>query len=257
MVERTASSKAFPVQLVLDSAQRIVTTRSETVLGWTGRKSEGAPHPLTLADSLLAPCPTSCIFYACNLPTARVDSRTAPLDVSGQLPSKIGRSSEGDFLAASLPGGQAAIIASDGVPVSVQFRWVCITAHFSIGAVWRCFARVGARWGAGSWLAIEHDYIFEAGGGEVLNPPGEVKVPCADKVDLDVRLSHPDGMLTCFPCKSGRVKITRLSANGWARRHAVSVMLRADDRVVALFSDGAQKTIAIAAPPAQRAARAA
>jgi hypothetical protein len=252
MVERTVHAKTFPVQLVLDSGHRIVTSQFETVLGWAGSDSEGAPLPLSLPESLLAACPTSSIVYGCNLPAAPWDSRTALFDVSGQLPGKIGRDLEGDFLAASYPGGQAAIIYGDGRRIMLRLRWVCLTAHFSIGAVWRCFARAGG----GLWRAVGHDYIFEAGGGAVLNSPGEIKIPLGADFQ-DVKLRHPEGMLTCFPCLSGRVKVTRLSADGWAKRHLLSLMLDVSNKVVAMFSDGTQRAIATAAPSQQQAARAA
>ena len=257
MVERATPANAFPVPLVLDGGQRIVTSHLETVLGWTGGKSEEAPQALTLADSVLHASPTSRIVYACNLPASPGEGRTAALDSGGQLPNCIGRDLEENFVAGSFPGGQTAIIASDGERTAIQLRWVCITAHFSIGAVWRCFARLRARADGGLWRAIEHDYIFESGGGAVLNPPGEVRIPFDGEARLDVKLSHPEGMLTCFPCESGRVKVTRLSPNGWAKRELISLMLHADDSIAALFSDGTLETIAVTAPLPRQAARAA
>ncbi len=250
MFVRAASAKASPIPLCLGGEGRIVTAGSETILGWIEGKSELAPAPLTLPDRLLAASPTACIVYACNLPAALKDRRARLLDISGRLPGKIGRDAENDFLATSLPGGQAAVIAPNGERVAFQLRWVCITANFEIGAVWRCFARMKA----GSWSAINHDYIFEAGGGAVLNPPGDVKAPCAADVSLDLKLSHPEGALTSFPCNSGRVKVTRFSPDGWPKRSIVSLSLHADDRIVALFSDGRQETVATAAPSQQRRA---
>ncbi len=117
--------------------------------------------------------------------------------------------------------------------------------------------RVGSRSRGASWRAIEHDYIFEAGGGVVLNPPDAVKIPSAGEFAYPIALGHPDGMLTSFPCNSGRVKVTRLSSDGWARRDVLSVTLHDDNRIVAFFSDGAQQTIATAAPSLKHAARAA
>jgi hypothetical protein len=254
MFVRAASAKASPIPLCLGSERRIVTANSETILGWIGGKSDLAPAPLTLPDRLLAASPTSCIAYACNLPAVMKDRRAGLLDVSGRLPAKIGSDTENDFLSTSLPGGQTSVIAPDGKRITLQLRWVCLTANFAIGAVWRCFARMRAGSNAGSWNAIEHDYIFEAGGGAVLNPPGDVKAPCAADVSLDLKLSHPDGMLTSFPCDSGRVKVTWLSPDGWPQRSVVSLALHAGDRIVALFSDGRQETVATAAASQQRRA---
>lgn len=254
MVERPAPAKSFPTQLQLDGEGQIMTAHEEAVIGWIGGRSERTPFPLTLPDSLLAASPTSSIAYACNLPAGQRDDRPGLFDVSGRLPDRIGSGIEGDFLAASFPGGQAAVIAPDGERVTLQLRWICLTANFAIGAVWRCFARMRSRSHRGSWNAIDHDYIFEAGGGAVLNPPGEMKAPCAPDVDVDVKLIHPEGMLTSFPCKSGRVKVTRLSPNGWPKRSLVSLLLHADDSIVALFSDGRQETIATAASSQQRRA---
>jgi|GEM_PF-2915543 len=255
MFERATAAKPFPVQLRLESGQRILAPQGEAILGWLGGGSAGAAQPLTVPVDLLAPRPTSSIVYACNLP-AEGDDPAAVLDVSGQLPSEIGRDLEDGFLAASLPGGQTAIITPDGERVTIRFRWFCLTAHVSIGAVWRCFVSMG-RSGAGTWRAIEHDYIFDAGGGFVLNPPGAVAIPCADTFTTNVMLSHPDGMLTSFPCNLGRVKITRLATDGWPRRHVLSIMMQDDNRIVAFFSDGRQQIIATAAPSSRRAARAA
>ncbi len=255
MFKRSSAAIPFPVPLILDAGQRILTPQGEPVLGWVAGECEGAAQLLTIPDSFLAPCATTSIVYACNLPAVLEDSSLAMLDVYGRLPNEIGRHLEDDFLAGSLPGGQAAIVAADGEPIAIQFRWVCLTAHFSIGAVWRCFARVGSRTGGAFWRAIEHDYIFEAGGGLVLNSPGAAVIP--SEGDVAVTLRYPDGMLTSFPCNSGRVKVTRLSPDGWARRHVLSIVLHEDNRIVAFFSDGRQETIGTAAPSSKSAARAA
>ncbi len=238
-------------RLDLDDGCRI-TLRLEPLLGWSRDDAESAPHPLTLPASLLRAAPSSAIVYSCNLPA---QARAAPLDFCGQLPAAIGRDLEGEFLAVSLPGGQAAIHAADGERLAVQFRWICLTAHASIGAVWRCFVRLRARASGGPWRAVEHDYLFEAGGRAALNAPSAVRAPLGPA--LNVRLVHPEGRLTCFPCQAGLVKVTRLEADGWAKRSLLSLSLYADNRVVALFSDGARRTVATAAPAFQRGSRAA
>ena len=255
MFERSTAAKPFPVQLRVDSGQRILARQGEAILGWLGGGSAGAAQTLTVPNNLLAPNPTFSVVYACNLP-ADGDGPAANLDIAGQLPSEIDRDLEDGFLAASLPGGQTAIITPDGELATIRFRWICLSAHVSIGAVWRCFVSMGCP-GVGAWRAIEHDYIFEAGGGIVLNPPEAVAIPCGGEFTTFVTLSHPEGMLTSFPCALGRVKVTRLAPDGWPRRHVLSIMMQDDNRIVAFFSDGRQEMIATAAPSSRRAARAA
>jgi hypothetical protein len=255
MFERTATAKPFPLQLRLGGGLRILAPRGEAILGWLGGGSAGAAQPLTVPGKLLAPCPTSGIVYACNLPAGGIGPDAVP-DVSCQLPDEIGRDLEDSFLAASLPGGQTAAVTLEGDEVAMQFRWICLTSHVSIGAVWRCFVRMGRR-GAGAWRAIEHDYIFDAGGGVLLNPPGSVAIPGAGEFVAHVMLEHPEGMMTSFPCSLGRVKVTRLARDGWPRRHVLGIMMQDDSRIVAFFSDGRQEMIATAAPSSRRAARAA
>ena len=253
MFLRSPATMPSPIPLSLDSGQRILNPQGEGVLGWMGGAKEGAAQLLTAPGSLFEPSPTGSIVYACNLPAALVDGTLGVLDVSGRLPSKIGRDLEDDFVAVSFPGGQAAIITAGGELAVIRFRWVCLTAHVSIGAVWRCFACVGSRGDGACWRAIEHDYIFDAGGGIALNPPGAVIIPSEAESASAIMLLHPDGMLTSFPCNSGRVKVTRLSPDGWARRHILSLVLHDDNRIVAFFSDGRQETIATAAPSSKRA----
>jgi hypothetical protein len=255
MFERSTATKPFPVQLRVDSGQRILAPQGEAILGWLGGGSAGAAQTLTVPGNLLAPNPTSSVVYACNLP-ADGDGPAANLDIAGELPSEIDRDLEDGFLAASLPGGQTAIITPDGELATIRFRWICLSAHVSIGAVWRCFVFMGCR-GVGAWRAIEHDYIFEAGGGVVLNPPEVVAIPCGGESTTFVTLSHPEGTLTSFPCALGRVKVTRLAPDGWPRRHVLGIMMQDDNRIVAFFSDGRQEMIATAAPSSRRAARAA
>ena len=255
MFERATAAKPFPVQLRVDSGQRILAPQGEAILGWLGGGSAGAAQTLTVPGNLLAPSPTSNVVYSCNLP-ADGDGPAAILDIACQLPSEIDRDLEDGFLAASLPGGQTAIITADGERATIRFRWICLSAHTSIGAVWRCFVFMGCG-GVGAWRAIDHDYIFEAGGGIVLNPPDAVAIPTGGDFTTFVTLSHPEGMLTSFPCALGRVKVTRLAPDGWPRRHVLSIMMQDDNRIVAFFSDGRQEMIATAAPSSRRAARAA
>jgi hypothetical protein len=55
-------------------------------------------------------------------------------------------------------------------------------------------------------------------------------------------------MLTCLPARAALVKITRLTADGRARRELESLALYPDRSVVARFSDGTKAKIATAAP---------
>jgi hypothetical protein len=251
-MERAGPAK----ELGLDGGGRI-TLRLEPLLGWAAEHGRGAPHPLLFPANLLEASPTASLVYACNLPAYRRGDSPAPLDVAGQLQNTVGADGERDFLAASLPGGQTAITGPDGERLAVQIRWLCVSEHTTIGAVWRCFLRMGARASGALWRAVEHDYVFEAGGGTVLNPPRDARAPLGPSAALDVKLMHPDGLPTCFPCRSGRVKVTRLQADGWAKRRLLSLWLQDDDSVVALFSDGSQTSIGTAAPLFERGSRAA
>ncbi len=253
MFER-AAAKPFPVQLRLDSGLRILAPQGEAILGWFGGASAGAAEPLAVPDHLLAPNPTSTIVYACNLP-AESDGQAAASDADVDLPDDIDRELEDHFLDATLPGGQTAIVTPDGEQVALRFRWLRLALHASTGAVWRCFVSMGRR-DAGAWRAIQHDYIFEAGGGVILNPPGAVDLPWAEDFAAAMTLSHPDGALTSFPCNLGRVKITQLATDGWPRRRLISLLMQDDNRIVAFLSDGRQEVIATAAPSSRRAARA-
>jgi hypothetical protein len=245
-MERTSPVR----QLDLGAGGRIVLG-AEPLFGWSDA-GQGAPHPLTFPPRLLEATPTSTIVYCCNLPG---QATPAPLDFCGPLPAPISRDLESEFIAASFPGGQTVVHTADGERLSVQFRWICLTAHVSIGAVWRCFARLRSQRPGGFWGAVEHDYLFEAGGWAAVKTPGAARVSLGPALDID--LYHPEGGLTCFPCQSGRVKVSRLESDGWAKRNLLSLSLHSDSRVVALFSDGSRKTIATAAPRLSRGSRAA
>lgn len=255
MTDRAVHVKASFEELMLDHEGRI-SLRGDVLLGWEAEKRETAPYALTTPASLFAASPTTAVVYACNLPAPLIHGRTPPLDLSGQLPSNIGREFESDFVSSSYPGGQVAIVKTGGEKLTMQFRWICVTAHASIGSVWRFFVRIRSRNLWYEWRAIPHDYLFGSGGSAVLNPPGNLFLPLASDAGLTVRLAHPDGMLTCFPCTLGRVKVTRLDADGWPERQLMRLMLDGGNRIVAFFSDGAQKTIGRAASSGQRAARA-
>jgi len=257
MLERSATPQAFPVPLALGASGGILTALSEPVIGWPASNLDGAPQPLALQPHYLEPCATSAITYGCNLPLRRGPVQTPSLDVSGRLPSRIDSAFEAEFLATSFPAGNALIVDAKGERIALRFRWICVSADAAIGAVWRCFVRLGGYGAEGAWQSIDHDYIFEAKGGAALNAPDEISLPIRTTDGRRLRLIHPIGALTCFASHAGRVKVTKLAQDGWAKRELVSLSLLADDRVVAIFSDGMQKTVGIAASPAKRVARAA
>ena len=252
MFERATLTHPFPLQLRLDSAQRILAPQGEAILGWFGEASAGVAQPLTVPDRLLAPSPTSRIVYACNLP-AGTEAQAALLDVSGHIACEIDGDLEETFLAASLPGGHTAIVTSDREVAALHFRWMCLTSHLAIGAVWRCFVRIGV---SGAWHAVDHDYIFDAGGA-VLNPPGPLAIPGVSECAGPMTLEHPDGMVTSFPCSLARVKVTKLAPDGWPKRRVLGIVMQDDNRIAAFFSDGRQEIVATAAPSSRRAARSA
>ncbi|MFT4080888.1 hypothetical protein [Rhodomicrobium sp.] len=255
MFERSARSHAFPAPLALGADGSIVTAHAEPILGWPAGNLDGAPKPLVLPQNYLEPLATSSIAYGCNLPLPHGGVRS-PMSSAG-LPDRIDGGGEAGFLATSLPAGHAAIIGSKGERFSLRFRWVCISADAAIGAVWRCFVSLGGHGTHNGWHAIDQDYIFEAKGGAALNAPEELSLPVRAPDGRRLRLMHPIGALTCFACEAGRVKVTKLAADGWSRRTVATLSLLADDRIVAIFSDGMQKTVGIAAPHAKRTARAA
>jgi hypothetical protein len=261
MVERTVPHRRLPIPLHLAGGRRIVTLEFEPVLGWLGGEGSGAAQPLTLPAGLLEPSITTNIVYACNLPAPHDrggDGAGAhlPMDSSGSLPEEIAGSFEAEFSMGSLPGGQIGIVSCQGEHGTVKFRWLCVTAHASIGAVWRCFVCTRARNSLSPWTAIEHDYVFEAGGSSLLSAPGMQKIALRE-FDQEITLTHPEEMLTSFSCLSGRVKITHLRADGWVKRELLSLMLNPDCSIAARFSDGAQMTVATAAPAYWLSARAA
>lgn len=255
MFERSARPHAYPAPLALGADGGIVTTLAEPIVGWPAGNLDGAPQPLILPPNYLEPLATSSIAYGCNLPLTR---GAVPTPVLGaQFPDRIDGGSEAEFLAASFPAGNTAVIGAKGERITLRLRWVCVSADAGIGAVWRCFVRLGGQGAQNAWHAVDHDYIFEAKGGAALNAPEEISLPVRTPDGRRLRLLHPFGALTCFACEAGRVKVTKLTPDGWAKRDVARLSLLADDRVVAIFSDGMQKTVGIAAPHAKRTARAA
>ncbi len=245
MISQRPVSGGYPVRLSLAAGQRIVTSGLDPVLGWIGAERASPAQPLFFPVSLLEPQATSNIVYTCNLPAhyGRSAGNLAPAENLAGIEKAVERGIEAEFLAASLPGGQVAMVSPEGVGMTVRFRWVCLTADASLGAVWRLFARMPSD---GLWRTIAHDYVLEAGSGVLLNPPGNLEIPAA--AGQEVTLTHPASMLTCLPCHSGRVKVTLLLANGWMKRNLTGLFLYADRSIGARFSDGAEEKFAAAAP---------
>ncbi len=249
MIEPALPQKDQPVPLTLAAGQRIVTQALDPVLGWLGAERARVAQALILPPELLEPCPTANINYACNLPAPRSadDGGGMPPEPGFALTSAgaIDSGAEAPFLAASLAGGQVSIVSAGAGLDIIGLRWACITAHASIGAVWRCFLKLRTTAGGCLWTPVAHDYVFEAARGSLLNPPGSLKAALGDRT---FTLTYPEGGLTCFPSRSGLVKVTRLCADGWTKRELKGLWLYPSRSIVACFSDGTRKCIATAAP---------
>jgi hypothetical protein len=257
MIERAIPQAEPPVPLGVAAGQRIVTPGLDPVFGWLGAESARIAQPLILPQALLEPRASTSISYACNLPASwagcGVPQAQSPQQAS-DFPGVIAREGERSFLQASLPGGQVPIALTDGSRAAIAFRWACVTAHASIGAVWRCFLKLNTPLQPGLWTAAAHDYVFEASGGWLLSAPGILKVALGER---SFQLTHLAGLLTCFPSHSGRVKTVCLRADGWCKRELKSLWLYPDRSIVARFSDGSAQPIATAAPGRTAAALAA
>ncbi len=166
--------------------------------------------------SLFAASPTTSVVYACNLPAPSLHGRTPPLDLSGQLPSKIGRDFEGEFVLSSYPGGQVAIVKSGGEKLIMQFRWICVTANVSIGSVWRFFVKD----------SLPKPLLRMAGDSArlPLRIRGRRRSQSARKPLLTARLRcgpHDQALASgrnadMLSLRFGTRKVTRLDADGWA-----------------------------------------
>lgn len=253
MVDGGSLFGTISTPLSVASGQRIVTRAFEPVFDAADLK------PMTLVEGLLEPCATARITYACNVPAIFSEKTSAfrrpPLDRSGMVPSKIERTLDEAFPAGSFPGGQVAAVTRTGEPCTIFFRWACLSAAPSIGAVWRCFFKARDRTSDGDWNAIASDYLFDAGTGSLLTAPSSPLIVLPDGSHLD--LDNTAGMPTSLACKAGCVKVIRLAADGWLKRNLVSLVLDPQNRVIARFSDGARMTIGIAAKELNQRSRAA
>jgi hypothetical protein len=192
----------------------------------------------------LVPSATRAVLYACNLPAPRSDGEAGAqfaTDPSGAPLKTIAQGTEAEFTLASLPGGQVEMVCGEGELATIRFRWLCLSAHASIGAVWRCFAQKPGRSTTAPWMAIDADYMFEACG-SLLNAVemGKLVLPGCD----GIALVHPAGALTSFPCPSGRIKITRLSADGSADQDRSAMAAWTGRGIEASVSDGARTDVA-------------
>ena len=243
MIERASPPLESPVPLSVAAGQYIVMPGLDPVLGWIGSENSRAAQALVFPHWLLEPRPTENIVYACNLPAR------APHDHLEQRlqaePHTAVSAAEAQFLAASLPGGQAAIVMSNGKSAAIVFRWTCVTANASTGTLWRCFAKLCTPSTVSPWTGTGYDYVFEPTGGFLVNAQGSHRLAVGGST---FRLIHPEGRLTCFPSQSRRVKIARISGDGWVKRELQGLWLCPDRSVVARFSDGSETRIATAAP---------
>ena len=114
-----------------------------------------------------------------------------------------------------------------------------------MGAVWRCFAKLCTPSATSPWTCTGYDYVFDTASGFLVGTPGSQRVTLGGTT---FKLKHPEGWPTCFPSHSGRVKVTRISADGWVRRELLGLWLYPGRSIVARFSDGSETIIATAAP---------
>jgi hypothetical protein len=242
MAECTSPQRKHRVPLSLEAGRRIVTPLSEPVLGWLGGPGTDVAQALSLPAELLDPRTTENIFYSCNLPAPVATPAKAATALTKAISGSEGKvlpRAVAAFMGASLPGGQVPAVMSDGRAGIVRFRWLCLPSQPNRTS-WRCFAQLRE----GNWTAAAHDYVFDAGG-FLVTSPGKLTIALGGH---RLTLQHPEGMLTCFPCKSGRVKITRLRADGWGKRELLGLSLHSDRSISGRFSDGTESVIATAAP---------
>jgi hypothetical protein len=246
MIDRASPQTETAIPLSLGPGNHIVGPGLEPVLGWySGESNRSCAQALVFPGDLLEPCATQTIAYACVLPGSHsIASRPATLQINYSLSGSIARQAEPDFLSASFPGGQIRVVLAGGAAGMAQFRWACVSTRACTGAVWRCFVRVRGPLETGPWTAVTRDYVFKAGTGLLLTEPGSLEIGLGDGT---VSLLHPGGRLVCFPSGQGRVKVTGIYADGWARRELKCLMLHPDRAIAAHFDDGTQAIVATSA----------
>jgi hypothetical protein len=245
MIMDTLPTGKPPVPLSLAAGQRIVSPALEPVLGWIGEESAGVAQILIFPKELLEPAATQNIIYACNLPAPVRKATPKENDRPSKSASSGARRAETKLLASSLPGGQVSIAQTNGNRGTIGFRWAYAGAQAETGLVWRCFLQLCTPASAGPWTALAQDYVFDPSSGALLGEPASIK---AGLKGCSVTITHPDAMLTCFPAQAELVKITRLTADGRARRELENLALYPDRSIVARFTDGMKEKIATAAP---------
>jgi hypothetical protein len=245
MMTRAFPPAKTPVPLSLAAGQRIVSPALEPVLGWTGDDSAGVAEILIFPQGLLKTSATQNITYACNLPAPN----TRTVQKGPERPSKPAsagaRKAEAKLLASSLLGGQISIITANGNRSGIAFRWACVSADAATGFVWRCFVQLSTPVSTGPWTALAQDYVFDPSSGALLDGPASVR---AGLKGCSLTITHPEGKLTCLAAQAELVKITRLTADGRAKRELESLTLHPDHSIMARFSDGTKAKIATAAP---------
>lgn len=165
------------------------------------------------------------INYSCNLPS-NLDERDGVqtgvnlpdilLDDKGLMRPEIAPESAIAFQRLSLAGGETALNDNIGQHLTLQFRWICVSAHWTIGAVWRLYSRLSmlSNRDFGRWLWTGHDYLFDADNARADDwTAGPIPVDCGEPHNrLYVTLNHdPEGLLQ-LPDRYGLVKIFNLKS---------------------------------------------
>ncbi len=249
MLSMDAAERNRGQALILDAQRQFRYPDGEPLLGWYDSpggdpRTAGSPGPLSLRQEWLDASPTSKIVYRANLPsplTGRfaegvpADLRDTMLGCDGNPVSAFDLAASPAFAAASLPGGSAIIMGQDGRPARLRFRWLSLTCHWAIGAVWRLYASLDREGRASSWVAASAETLFDASDAPIAL--GEAP-PVVEMEDLRIEICHgPDG-LTQYPSRLGIVKVREMRANGWRKRAFSHAELMCDGSVRAYFSDG-------------------
>jgi hypothetical protein len=212
------------------------------VLGWRERPAAGSFHiarPLRMPDDLLGVRPTSVVSYNANLPAPSAANRgcAALLGRDGQLPAKFAGGAIRGFLAHSLAGGQAHIVAADGQKEILRLRWLCVSSVWGIGTAWRLYAEWGR---SGVWRCAGADHLFDSGGA-LITVDG-----LAREIAPGIVITHAPGALTQYPTALGLVKVLGVMPDGWQQRTLVRLECAPDAAVHAVFSDNARVCIGYA-----------
>jgi hypothetical protein len=235
----THEMQSKPLHVLADGA--IVNPDLDPVHGWFTDREGGPPQALGFPRSLLERHETEVLTYACILPAPEKDPKAGTATEKRSTPAKAGSK----LLASSLPGGQVPVFLAARGAGAIGFRWACLSAAKEETVAWRCWYQWRSDVSAGAWTALPRDYVFECASGRLLDGPSDVQIAMKG---FRLTIRHPDGMLTCLPSQAGLVKVTALFAEGWPKRELRALNLCRGGSIVAQFSDGSAKRIAIAAP---------